>query len=189
MQKFLQKDQLAREEHIQYIPARKIFEIRAEQGLPQVALPTTDADFLQNRMHGICVGEIEAMEGAGRTGGGFGDVRGEFTLEMARQVWDESRHTEIYERLLRHVQSTLGEYPESRILWECACAEDPAARVAGFNGGLEGLACDVFAQLIQLAKKLGDPIIERAVDFVLADEITHVRMGSTWMPKLTEEDQ
>ncbi len=26
------------------------------------------------------------------------------------------------------------------------------------------------------------------MDFVLADEITHVRMGSTWMRKLTEDD-
>jgi uncharacterized ferritin-like protein (DUF455 family) len=60
--------------------------------------------------------------------------------------------------------------------------------VAGVNRGLEGLACDVFAQLVQLAQKLGDPIIERAVDMVLADEITHVRMGSTWMRKLTEDD-
>ena len=39
-----------------------------------------------------------------------------------------------------------------------------------------------------LADLLSDPIIERAVDFVLADEITHVRMGSTWMRKLTEDD-
>ena len=157
MQKFLQKDQLAREEHILYIPGAKIFEIRAEQGLPQLALPTTDADFLQNRMHGICVGEIEAMEGAGRTVCDFEDVPWEFTLDMARQVWDESRHTEIYERLLRHVQSTLGEYPESRILWDCACAEDPAARVAGVNRGLEGLACDVFAQLISSPKSSAIP--------------------------------
>ena len=63
MQQFLRKEQLAREEHIMYIPGAKIFAIRAEQGLPPLALPTTDADFLQNRMHGICVGEVEAMEG------------------------------------------------------------------------------------------------------------------------------
>ena len=140
MQKFLSKEQLAREEHIMYIPGEKIFRIRAEQGLQPMALPTTDADFIQNRMHGICVGEIEAMEGAGRTVCDFEEVPWGFTLDMARQVWDESRHTEIYERLLRHVQSKLGEYPESRILWDCACAEDPAARVAGVNRGLEGLA-------------------------------------------------
>jgi uncharacterized ferritin-like protein (DUF455 family) len=188
MQKFLNRDQLAREEHILYIPGAQVFRIRAEQGLPPLPLPHMDADFLQSRMHGICVGEIEAMEGAGRTVCDFEDVPWEFTLDMARQVWDESRHTEIYERLLRHVQSKLGEYPETRLLWECACAEDPAARVAGVNRGLEGLACDVFAQLIELAKKQGDPIIERAVDYVLADEITHVRMGSRWMRQLTEDD-
>jgi uncharacterized ferritin-like protein (DUF455 family) len=188
MQRFLRRDQLAREDHILYISAEKVFRIRDEQGLPRLPLPHTDADFLQSRMHGICVGEIEAMEGAGRTVCDFEEVPWEFTLDMARQVWDESRHTEIYERLLRHVQSKLGEYPETRILWDCACAEDPAARVAGVNRGLEGLACDVFAQIIALAKKLADPIMERAVDYVLADEITHVRMGSNWLRKLTEDD-
>jgi len=35
---------------------------------------------------------------------------------------------------------------------------------------------------------MGDPILERAVDFVLADEITHVRMGSKWLTRLTEND-
>jgi uncharacterized ferritin-like protein (DUF455 family) len=57
--------------------------------------------------------------------------------------------------------------------------------VAGVNRGLEGLACDVFAQLLELAKKIDDPVIERALDFVLADEITHVRMGSKWLRELT----
>ena len=188
MQKFLSREQLAREEHILYIPAAKVFQVREEQGLPAMVLPHTDADFLQSRMHGICVGEMEAMEGAGRTVYDFEEVPWEFTMDMARQVWDEARHTEIYTRLLTHVQSKLGEYPETRVLWDCACAEDPAARVAGVNRGLEGLACDVFAQLIELAKKMDDAIIERAVDYVLADEITHVRMGSRWMRKLTEDD-
>ena len=66
--------------------------------------------------------------------------------------------------------------------------EDGAARVAGVNRGLEGLACDVFNQLVHIARKMGDPILERAVDFVLADEITHVRTGSKRLTKLTEGD-
>lgn len=73
-------------------------------------------------------------------------------------------------------------------LWRCACAEDAAARVAGVNRGLKGLACDVFNQLAHIARKIGDPVLERAVDFVLADEITHVRMGSKWLTRLTEGD-
>ena len=36
-------------------------------------------------------------------------------------------------------------------------------------------------QLVYIGKRCGDPILERAVDFVLADEITHVRMGSKWL--------
>src|SRR5947209_770942 len=52
----------------------------------------------------------------------------------------------------------------------------------------QGLACDVFDQIIRIAQRNGDDVIERAVDYVLADEITHVRMGSKWMRKLTEGD-
>ena len=52
-------------------------------------------------MHGIFVGEIQALEGAGRTcwdfevGKGDENVPFELTLDMARQCWDESRHCEI----------------------------------------------------------------------------------------------
>src|SRR5207249_4528979 len=138
--------------------------------------------------HGIMVGELQAMEGAGRSVCDFPDAPWDFTMDMARQVWDESRHVEIYLRLLEHLDGYAGEYPETTILWRCACAEDAAARVAGVNRGLEGLACDVFNQLVHIARKIGDPILERAVDFVLADEITHVRMGSKWLTKLTEGD-
>ena len=42
--------------------------------------------------------------------------------------------------------------------------------MAGVNRGLEGLACDVFNQLVHIARKMGDPILERAVDFVLQRE-------------------
>jgi uncharacterized ferritin-like protein (DUF455 family) len=42
--------------------------------------------------------------------------------------------------------------------------------------------------MIRIAQKNGDEVIERAVDYVLADEITHVRMGSKWLRKLTEGD-
>jgi len=97
-------------------------------------------------------------------------------MDMARQVWDASRHVEILFKLLEHVEGYIGESPETTILWRCAWAETPEERVAGVNRGLEGPACDILAQLIVLAKKIADPVIERALDFVLADEITHVRI-------------
>src|SRR2546429_4744852 len=167
--------------------AREVGELKVEQGLPPFP-DLASRESIRERVHGIMVGELQAMEGAGRTVYDFPDAPWEFTLDMARQVWDESRHVETYLDLLEHLGGRVGEFPESTILWRCACAEDAAARVAGVNRGLEGLACDVFNQLVHIARKIGDPILERAVEFVLADEITHVRMGSKWLTKLTEGD-
>src|SRR5213596_909614 len=180
-------DKLAREDRFVRMRAREVAELKVAQGLPPFP-DLSSAESIKERVHGIMVGELQAMEGAGRSVCDFPDAPWEFTMDMARQVWDESRHVEIYLRLLEHLGGYPGEFPETTILWRCACAEDAAARVAGVNRGLEGLACDVFNQLVHIARKIGDPILERAVDFVLADEITHVRMGSKWLTKLTEGD-
>jgi uncharacterized ferritin-like protein (DUF455 family) len=187
MERLIAFDKLAREDRFVRMRARDVAQIKVGQGLPPFPdLATRES--IKERVHGIMVGEMQAMEGAGRTVYDFQDAPWEFTMDMARQVWDESRHLEIYLRLLEHLDGYVGEFPETTILWRCACAEDAAARVAGVNRGLEGLACDVFNQLVHIARKLGDPVLEHAVDFVLADEITHVRMGSKWLTKLTEGD-
>src|SRR5678815_3152250 len=58
------------------------------------------SDNARGLMHGIFVGEIQALEGAGRTCWDFdtGDGRDEapfaLKLDMARQCWDEARHVE-----------------------------------------------------------------------------------------------
>jgi len=187
MERPIAYDKLAREDRFVRMRAREVARLKLEQGLPPFP-DLASREAIRERVHGILVGELQAMEGAGRSVCDFPDAPWEFTLDMARQVWDESRHVEIYLRLLEHLDGHAGEFPETTILWRCACAEDAAARVAGVNRGLEGLACDVFNQLVHIARRIGDPILERAVEFVLADEITHVRMGSKWLTRLTEGD-
>jgi uncharacterized ferritin-like protein (DUF455 family) len=188
MQRMIPVDRLARPENHILAPLDRIFQARVDQGLSPTNVMPNEEDFLKARLHGIAVGELQAMEAAGRTLFDFPDAPWEFQLDMARQVWDESRHAEIFMKLLDYVGSYLGEFPESEILWSCTQVDDPACRVAGINRGLEGLACDVFDQMIRLAQRAGDPVLERAIDYVLADEITHVRMGSKWMRKLCEGD-
>ncbi len=143
---------------------------------------------LKMRMHGIFVGELQALEGAGRSLWDFPDAPWEFKMNMARQCWDEARHVQIFEKLLDHVGATPGMYAESTFLFECACSEDPAMRVAGVNRGLEGLACDVFRDMIRYAEESGDEKMKQAVDYVLADELTHVRFGSEWVREFTRGD-
>src|ERR1700683_3799075 len=187
MQRMISAHRLARPDHFVTMTFEKLRAIRAEQGLTGTIV-TLDEEALRARLHGIYTGELQAMEAAGRTLFDFPDAPWEFQLDMARQGWDEARHSEIFQRLVEYMGGHPGDYVETEILWRCTQAMDPAARVAGINRGLEGLACDVFDQLIRIAQRNGDEVIERSVDYVLADEITHVRMGSQWMRKLTEGD-
>jgi uncharacterized ferritin-like protein (DUF455 family) len=143
---------------------------------------------LMLRMHGIYVGELQALEGAGRSLWDFPDAPWEFKMNMARQCWDEARHVQIFEKLLEHVGGQPGMFPESTFLFECACSDDPAMRVAGVNRGLEGLACDVFRDMIRYAEQTGDEKMRQAIDYVLADELTHVRFGSEWVKEFTKGD-
>jgi len=140
------------------------------------------------RMHGIFVGELQALEGAARSLWDFPEAPWEFKMNMARQCWDEGRHVQIFEKLITHLGGEVGMFPEATFLFECACSDDPAMRVAGVNRGLEGLACDVFRDMIRYAHKTGDEIMEQAIDYVLADEITHVRFGSEWVREFTKGD-
>ena len=107
---------------------------------------------------------------------------------MARQCWDESRHCEISVKLSEHMGSDIGEYGESTFLYAAACNTDPVMRLCGVNRALEGLAIDVFSSMKTFGETSGDPILTFCEDWMLADEVTHVKMGSDWLRKLTADD-
>ena len=141
-------------------------------------------------MHGIFVGEIQALEGAGRTCWDFTNDEAPFALklDMARQCWDEARHVEISVKLADWMGSEIGQYAENTVLFEAACSTDPVLRLAGVNRALEGLAIDVFTTMKEFGETAGDPFLEFCEDWMLADEVTHVKMGSDWLRRVTEGD-
>ncbi len=147
--------------------------------------------FIKSQRHGIFMGEMQALEAAGRSAWDFTDddaLPWKFQLDMARQCWDETRHVETYAALLDHVDCEIGEFAENLFLFEFGCSDDPAERVVGVNRCLEGLALDVFNDTIRFGKQADDDAIWRSVDYVSADEVTHVRFGQVWSKALTEGD-
>jgi uncharacterized ferritin-like protein (DUF455 family) len=158
------------------------------------------ADTARLLMHGIFMGEVQALEGAGRTcwdfdtadsrssSPGATEVPFQLKLDMARQCWDEARHTEISCKLAEHMGTAIGEFPEATFLYEAACNPDPVLRLTGVNRALEGLAIDVFNTMREFGNVSGDPVLEFCEDWMLADEVTHVKMGSDWLRKMTEKD-
>ena len=148
-------------------------------------------DAARSLMHGIMVGEIQALEGAGRTC--FDFVTGEeapfaLKLDMARQCWDEARHVEISVKLSEWMGTELGQFIENTVLFAAACSQDPVLRLAGVNRALEGLAIDVLTTMKEFGELAGDPYLAFCEDWMLADEVTHVKMGSVWLRKITEDD-
>ena len=142
-------------------------------------------------MHGIFMGEIQALEGAGRTAWDFradGETPYPLLLDMARQCWDEARHVEISVKLMEHMGTRIGEFSESTFLYEAACNPDPVLRLCGVNRALEGLAIDVFNTMRDFGTEGNDPVMALAEDWMLADEVTHVKMGSDWLRRLTDKD-
>ena len=192
MRKNIPPSALARDDRFNRIDTERRMSDRRQVEVVGHVDPKADdvAERARRRMHGIFVGEIQALEGAGRTAFDFGtdEVPYELKLDMARQCWDEARHCEISVRLAEHMGGELGEYAESTTLFEAACHDDPLFRLAGVNRALEGLAIDVFTQMREFGQSMNDPVLEYCEDYMLADEVTHVKMGSRWIREVTEND-
>ncbi len=158
MQKLPIHDTLAGEDCSVRMRTRRMAKMCLEQGLPP-ALDPHDIELLRNGLHSLLVSTIQTLEEIGRT---MCDVTNtgpwERTMDLGRQVWDKSRHVEIFLKLLDRAEGYSGEYPETT-------AETSSA----------GLAGDALAQLIELAQKIGDPVSAHALDFVLADASIRVR--------------
>ncbi len=218
MRKFFPVDELARDSRFNQVTMRE------RMADPRSALGRDEPGRKSNRlvpsrpdasaaaralMHGIFVGEIQALEGAGRTCHDFrtaGDsarraqddaagvdsaadaVPFALKLDMARQAWDEARHVEISIKLSDWMGGEIGEFAENTVLFQAACSTDPVLRLAGVNRALEGLAIDVFTTMKEFGDLAGDPYLEFCEDWMLADEVTHVKMGSDWLRRVTEHD-
>ena len=201
MKRILPVEELARDSRFQRInieevvfdPRNAVRDDRSQKNAFKPDDPEAP-DASRQLMHGIFVGEIQALEGAGRTCWDFdtGDGRDEapfqLKLDMARQCWDESRHVEISVKLTEHMGTEIGEFAEQTMLYEAACNPDPVLRLTGVNRALEGLAIDVFNTMRDFGQLTGDPILEFCEDWMLADEVTHVKMGSDWLRRLTAKD-
>jgi uncharacterized ferritin-like protein (DUF455 family) len=223
MRKYFPVEELARDQRFNQITMRdRMADPRSTLGEKTESGPKRSSNRLvpsrpdasaaaRGLMHGIFVGEIQALEGAGRTCHDFrttGDSarRGQdeaagapsgdtsdavpfaLKVDMARQAWDEARHVEISVKLSDWMGSEIGEFAENTMLFQAACSTDPVLRLAGVNRALEGLAIDVFTTMKEFGEMAGDPFLEFCEDWMLADEVTHVKMGSDWLRRVTEND-
>src|SRR2546428_4020899 len=118
------------------------------------------------------------------------EVPWHMTLGVARQTFDESRHTLLNMKLLEHLGSSVGEYPDI-ILGprrdDIPPEElDPAILLARVNVALEGFALTTFEEIRALAEPTGEEVVGHCDDYDMADEVTHVALGDYWLEKLSQ---
>ena len=116
------------------------------------------------------------------------EVPFELKLDMARQCWDEARHCEISVKLGDWMGTEIGEFAEQRSSTRRpatptrSCASPASTARSRAWPSTSSTPCASSAQVA------GDPVLEFCEDWMLADEVTHVKMGSDWLRRLTEND-
>jgi hypothetical protein len=133
MERPIAYDKLAREDRFVRMRARRVGEIRAEQGLPR--MPDLSS-----------VGDPERIQDPRRRAPGDGGRPTVYDFPALKVLMDGRARpgtsaTSGVQPLAGHLGSYIGEFPR-RQFWRCACAETPQ-RVAGVNRSSRA-ACDVF---------------------------------------------
>ena len=126
-----------------------------------------------------------ALDMAGRFGGEMDEA---FTGDWLAVAADEAMHFALLARRLAALGTAYGDLPAHDGLWEAAEAtrHDLAARLAIVPMVLEARGLDVTPAMIERMRLAGDEASARILERIFADEIRHVRCGTTWFGKVCE---
>jgi uncharacterized ferritin-like protein (DUF455 family) len=119
----------------------------------------------------------------------FRDAPWALRLELARQCWDETRHTLLLYRRLLEYGGQKGEFPVMNYEWSVSCMVNSLpARLALQNRTFEGGELDLLRQLAARWRESGDETTAGVLEAILADEIRHVGFANHWFKQMSRDD-
>jgi len=143
----------------------------------------------RGRLHKHMHNEMQSLEIAAQSLADFPDVDWSIRMSLARQCWDETRHSGLLYRRLREIGGYKGEFPVMNYEWSVTCMLDSlVARLALQNRTFEGGEMDLLRQLVPMWRDAGDPETAEVLDGVLADEIQHVRFANRWLRQVYKDE-
>ncbi len=143
----------------------------------------------RQRLHQHMHNEMQSLEIAAQCIVDFPETPWELRLELARQCWDETRHTQMLYRRLLELGGRKGEFPVMNYEWGVTCMMDSlVARLALQNRTFEGGEIDLLRELVETWQKAGDEQTAELLGGILADEIQHVRFANLWLKRLAREN-
>jgi uncharacterized ferritin-like protein (DUF455 family) len=143
----------------------------------------------RQRLHKHMHNEMQSMEMSAQSLADFPDAPWDMRMSMARQCWDESRHTQLLYRRLKEVGGYKGEFPVMNHEWSITCMVDTLwGRIALQNRTFEGGEIDLLRQLVKMWADAGDHITAGLLEGILADELQHVRYANNWLQRMGREN-
>lgn len=142
-------------------------------------------EFLHRQMHE----EVNGLEIACRNITDFPNADWSLRLAIARQIWDESRHVEMFRRAFVERGGTVGEFPvlcfEFRILTKI---DSLIGRLTVQNRSFEAAGIQAIGEGLEAVKSAGEEDLVALFDAQLPDEIQHVRYANRWIRILVDRN-
>jgi hypothetical protein len=169
-------------------PAREPCFTVADTDDQMISWPDWTDQSKRERIHRHMNNEMTTTEVAAQCLCDFPDAPWELRMELARQVWDESRHVMGLYRRLKELGGRKGEFPVANFEWTVSSYLDSViGRITVMNRMFEAGTMDLMASLPDGWRENGDPKTAELLEAIAADEIHHVRFANLWVHKLCAE--
>jgi hypothetical protein len=143
----------------------------------------------RHKFHQLLYGEVETTDRMGKMLAECPELPWEMRMELAHQMWDEARHIEIVAKACEDVLGAqLGYGPWPLIWWWMQNEDDPLKRITVTNSWSEANLMHMLRMWHVNAEKRGYTRIAELCDYLQADELTHVKLATRWIRRLTEHD-
>ena len=143
----------------------------------------------RQRLHRHMHNEMQTLEIVAQSLADFPDAPWELRMQLARQCWDETRHSAILYRRLLAMGGRKGEFPVMNYEWGVTQLLDSLpARLAVQNRTFEGGEMDLLRQQEHMWSGVGDEDTAALMDALLADEVQHVRYANRWLKQMAREN-
>ncbi|HEX2051876.1 MAG TPA: DUF455 family protein [Actinomycetota bacterium] len=143
----------------------------------------------RHKFHQLLYGEVETTDRMGKMLAEFPELPWDMRMELAQQMWDEARHIEIVAKAVEEeLGGELGYGPWPLVWWWMQNERDPLRRIAVTNCWAEANLMNTLKQWRAEASARGLTRIAELCDYVQADELTHVKLATRWIRRLTDDD-
>src|SRR5215204_5408509 len=145
-------------------------------------------EWFRPRFHQLLYGEVETTDRMGKMIAEFPDLPWEMRMELAHQMWDEASHIEVVAKVCEEeLGATLGYGPWPLAWWWMQNESDPLRRISVTNSWAERNLMQTLREWRENAEERGYTRIAELCDYLQADELTHVRLATDWIRKMTDD--